>query len=455
MGVVFEQQMENINKALEKIRQMQPEASKLQKSLAKVRMNPMNASIEVAKKGLKTLLTLLDAVYNKTKMIVFAGLAAVAGLGMWGSKENEKKQASKDLGYKNAAEAHAMQSTGKIMGRGDQFYEAGGKLNQSVYDLEGKDEHFVNLGLDRQSMQNLSTMEKIAKTIEAIQKQKAFQQGGALYTQAEQSLQEIAGMSVQQAMSINLREFRGNFNDQYSSAKDAGLDKMANMGSKWERMLASFQIFATKIASSLSSGFGTLFDSISKGLKGLMNDKGFKDFLKSLNDMFSNFADGASDKIGDFIADIPNLMRSLQNFFLTISNFIQDLSTWKLIGWEDKNNHDKIHRNIELNKKTIRDNQVQNFLHNAKRQYEKGIKFEYNEAYDIMRNSQRRMALEKELNVTRQDLEKAVTQGISLREVVRQKKEVQQKQKVEVDVKVNVDSPYNTMVMTKSKQKIY
>ena len=351
-SVVFEKQLANIKKGLELLHEMTQSMQELtdlsnenfmQKNIAQIQkannelgntakkmqgitqqskksfnFKPGLKSINALKLGLTAVGKLLDGIYQKTKMIVFAGIAAFAGIGFMASNQSKKNQQAKDIGL-SPAKMLALENAGKIKaGDSNRYVESFRNIKTNATSSNASD--FATLGLKYEDFADMSDPNQMFKVFNA-KAQEINKMKGANSEHLREAFKNIVGYSTTEFHKAGAYT---EYLNQHEDARKLGLDSLGGAGESFDRALAQLQMTLMSIVSKLAPFITQISDAFTKGLRDLLNNKEFNAMLKNFGEAMEQFGKNLSTHIIDFFKNLPGYIEKVKNFFQWVFNKIME-----------------------------------------------------------------------------------------------------------------------------------
>ena len=384
-SVVFEKQLANIKKGLELLHEMTQSMQELtdlsnenfmQKNIAQIQkannelgntakkmqgiaqqskksfnFKPGIKSINALKLGLTAVGKLLDGIYQKTKMIVFAGIAAFAGIGFMASNQSKKNQQAKDIGL-SPAKMLALENAGKIKaGDSNRYVESFRNIKTNATSNNASD--FATLGLNYADFADMSDPNQMFKVFNA-KAQEINKMKGAESEHLREAFKNIVGYSTTEFHKAGAYT---EYLNQYKEAQKAGLDSLGGAGESFDKALAQLQMTLTTIVSKLSPFITQISDAFTKGLRDLLNNKEFNVMLKNFGKAMEQFGKSISTHIINFFKNLPEYLQKIKEVFSWMFELFVDIAYVSNAKWATdskiKQSKEKISLiQAEINKQT-------------------------------------------------------------------------------------------------------
>lgn len=328
----FETMQKDINIATKQLQDFSNKAKNLN-------FDKANKSVNVLKSSLKQISKIMDAIYNKTKLIVFAsiGLAFSGfGIGNAGKQSNINASNASSLGLRQKS-LIAMQQTATITGNNQDYYSnMYDKLDSARHDIN-KNKSFALMGIDIAKLQNKKDFELIEYVVKAIQSNKNFKTlSQHNRDMLDNAISETLGLNYKQTMGINIKGASNLYKERFSNLRNIDYNKLNSVGMNYEKMLLNFSNLFNKVASDLSNGINTLFNSLSKGFKDLTNSQSFQNLLDRFSSFIKDVSSNASSYIMKFFVLTPLYIEKfiavfdkIKLAFMEFDNIVSKLSTIK------------------------------------------------------------------------------------------------------------------------------
>lgn len=355
-SVVFEKQLANIKKGLELLHEMTQSMQELtdlsnenfmQKNIAQIQkannelgntakkmqgitqqskksfdFKPGIKSINALKLGLTAVGKLLDGIYQKTKMIVFAGIAAFAGMGFMASNQSKKNNQAKDIGL-SPAKMLALENAGKIKaGDSNRYVESFINIKTNATSNNASD--FATLSLNYADFADMSDPNQMFEVFNA-KAQEINKMKGPESEHLREAFKNIVGHSTTEFHKAGAYT---EYLNQHKEAQKAGLDSLGGAGESFDRALAQLQMTLTTIVSKLAPFITQISDAFTKGLRDLLNNKEFNAMLKNFGKAMEQFGNNLSTNIIDFFKNLPEYIEKVKNFFQWVFDKLMGLAAF-------------------------------------------------------------------------------------------------------------------------------
>ena len=349
-SVVFEKQLANIKKGLELLHEMTQSMQELtdlsnenfmQKNIAQIQkannelgntakkmqgitqqskksfnFKPGIKSINALKLGLTAVGKLLDGIYEKTKMIVFAGVAAIAGMGFMASNQNKKNQRAKDVGL-SGSHLWGLQQAGKTYaGDEERYVNAYSSIKSQAMDTAGSAATFAKLGLKSTDFKDMSDPNQMFKVFNEIAQNLLADKNNEVGWQA---FQELTNYTPQEFYREGAHSY---YIQQQKQAQNSGLDALGGAGKSFDRALAQLQMTLMTIVSKLSPFIIQISDAFDEGLRNLLSNPEFNKMLKNFGEAMTKFGKNLSTHIINFFKNLPGYIKTTKEIFDTIIDAI-------------------------------------------------------------------------------------------------------------------------------------
>lgn len=353
-SVVFEKQLANIKKGLELLHEMTQSMQELtdlsnenfmQKNIAQIQkannelgntakkmqgitqqskksfnFKPGLKSINALKLGLTAVGKLLDGIYQKTKMIVFAGIAAFAGIGFMASNQHKKNQQAKDIGL-SSAKMLALENAGKIKaGDSNRYVESYRNIKNNATSSNASD--FATLGLNYADFADMSDPNQMFKVFNA-KAQEINKMKGANSEHLREAFKNIVGYSTTEFYKAGAYT---EYLNQHKEAQKAGLDSLGGAGESFDRALAQLQMTLITITSKLAPFITQISNAFTKGLRDLLNNKEFNAMLKNFGEAMEQFGKNMSTHIINFFKNLPGYLQKIKEVFSWMFELFVDIA---------------------------------------------------------------------------------------------------------------------------------
>ena len=349
-SVVFEKQLANIKKGLELLHEMTQSMQELtdlsnenfmQKNIAQIQkannelgntakkmqgitqqskksfnFKPGIKSINALKLGLTAVGKLLDGIYEKTKMIVFAGVAAIAGMGFMASNQNKKNQRAKDVGL-SGSHLWGLQQAGKTYaGDEERYVNAYSSIKSQAMDTAGSAATFAKLGLKSTDFKDMSDPNQMFKVFNEIAQNLLADKNNEVGWQA---FQELTNYTPQEFYREGAHSY---YIQQQTQAQNSGLDALGGAGKSFDKALAQLQMTLTTIVSKLSPFIIQISNAFDEGLRNLLSNPEFNKMLKNFGESMTKFGKNLSTHIINFFKNLPGYIKTTKEIFDTIIDAI-------------------------------------------------------------------------------------------------------------------------------------
>ena len=243
------------------------------------------------------------------------GMGAVAGIGAWGQSINKSNSEASAKGL-SPRQQHALQGAAQIMGNNENYFvDMYSKLDEARKDWASSSKDFAKLGIkDIQSLEDIKDpRELLHKVLSEIQKNKKegkldFKGNAKLI---DESLENLLGINLQEALSIDTKEFNAKYKAKFNSITDAELKRMGKMGSEFTDLFQTIKAFALSVTSNLAPALSKLFNAVKEGLANFKNSDTFKSIMDSMRKFFDSASSKASGAIKSFFDNLPNLVKRM------------------------------------------------------------------------------------------------------------------------------------------------
>ena len=243
------------------------------------------------------------------------GMGAVAGIGAWGQSINKSNSEASAKGL-SPRQQHSLKDAARIMGNDENYFvDMYGKLDEARKDWANSSKYFSQLGIkDIQSLEDIKDpRELIHKVVSEIQKNKKegkldFKGNAKLI---DDSVENLLGVNLQEALSIDVKDFNEKYKARFNSITDTELKRMGKMGSEFTDLFQTIKDFALSITSNLAPALSKLFNAVKEGLADFKNSDTFKSIMDSMRKFFDSASGKASGAIKSFFDNLPNLVKRM------------------------------------------------------------------------------------------------------------------------------------------------
>ena len=250
------------------------------------------------------------------------GMGAVTGIGAWGQEINKSNSEASAKGL-SPRQQHALKGAAQIMGNDENYFvDMYGKLDNARKNWSKTSDYFSQLGIkDIQSLEDIKDpRELIHKVVSEIQKNKKegkldFKGNAKLI---DDSVENLLGVNLQEALSIDVKDFNEKYKAKFNSITDTELKRMGKMGSEFTDLFQTIKDFALSITSNLAPALSKLFKAVKEGLANFKNSDTFKSIMDSMRKFFDSASGKASGAIKSFFDNLPNLVKKMSLTFDSI-----------------------------------------------------------------------------------------------------------------------------------------
>lgn len=243
------------------------------------------------------------------------GMGAMAGIGAWGQEINKSNSEASAKGL-SPRQQHALKGTARIMGNDENYFvDMYSKLDEARKDWANSSKYFSQLGIkDIQSLEDIKDpRELIHKVVSEIQKNKKegkldFKGNAKLI---DDSVENLLGVNLQEALSIDVKDFNAKYKDSFNNVTDAELKRMGKMGSEFTSLFETIKSFALSVTSNLAPALSKLFKAVKEGLANFKNSDTFKRIMDSMRNFFDSASGKASGAIKSLFDNLPNLVKRM------------------------------------------------------------------------------------------------------------------------------------------------
>lgn len=243
------------------------------------------------------------------------GMGAIAGIGAWGQEINKSNSEASAKGL-SLRQQHSLKSTASIMGNDENYFvDMYSKLDEARKDWASSSKDFAKLGIkDIQSLEDIKDpRELIHKVVSEIQKNKKegkldFKGNAKLI---DDSVENLLGVNLQEALSIDVKDFNAKYKESFNNVTDAELKRMGKMGSEFTSLFQTIKSFALSVTSNLAPALSKLFNAVKEGLADFKNSDTFKSIMDSMRKFFDSASGKASGAIKSFFDNLPNLVKRM------------------------------------------------------------------------------------------------------------------------------------------------
>ena len=149
------------------------------------------------------------------------------------------------------------------------------KLDEARKDWANSSKDFAKLGIQNaQDLQDIKDpRELIHKVVSEIQKNKKegkldFKGNAKLI---DDSVENLLGVNLQEALSIDVKDFNAKYKDSFNNVTDAELKRMGKMGSEFTSLFETIKSFALSVTSNLAPASGKASGAIKSFFDNLPN----------------------------------------------------------------------------------------------------------------------------------------------------------------------------------------
>lgn len=243
------------------------------------------------------------------------GMGAMAGIGAWGQSINKSNSEASAKGL-SPRQQHALKGAAQIMGNDENYFvDMYSKLDEARKDWANSSKDFSQLGIkDIQSLEDIKDpRELLHKVVSEIQKNKKegkldFKGNAKLI---DDSVENLLGVNLQEALSIDVKDFNAKYKESFNNVTDAELKRMGKMGSEFTSLFQTIKDFALSITSNLAPALQKLFKAVKDGLANFKNSDTFKSIMDSMRKFFDSASGKASGAIKSFFDNLPNLVKRM------------------------------------------------------------------------------------------------------------------------------------------------
>ena len=300
------------------------------------------------------------------------GMGAVAGIGAWGQSINKSNSEASAKGL-SPRQQHSLKDAARIMGNDENYFvDMYGKLDEARKDWANSSKYFSQLGIkDIQSLEDIKDpRELIHKVVSEIQKNKKegkldFKGNAKLI---DDSVENLLGVNLQEALSIDVKDFNEKYKAKFNSITDEELKRMGKMGSEFTDLFQTIKNFALSVTSNLAPALSKLFKAVKEGLADFKNSDTFKSIMDSMRKFFDSASGKASGAIKSFFDNLPNLVKRMGlgidkmiTAFLELQIFIKEWVPWVSSSGikELKIEKQALEKNIKIKERTLNFDDVQ------------------------------------------------------------------------------------------------
>lgn len=243
------------------------------------------------------------------------GMGAMAGIGAWGQEINKSNSEASAKGL-SPRQQHALKGTARIMGNDENYFvDMYSKLDEARKNWSKTSDYFSQLGIkDIQSLEDIKDpRELIHKVVSEIQKNKKegkldFKGNAKLI---DDSVENLLGVNLQEALSIDVKDFNAKYKESFNNVTDAELKRMGKMGSEFTSLFETIKSFALSVTSNLAPALQKLFNAVKEGLADFKNSDTFKRIMDSMRNFFDSASGKASGAIKSLFDNLPNLVKRM------------------------------------------------------------------------------------------------------------------------------------------------
>lgn len=247
------------------------------------------------------------------------GMGAMAGIGAWGQEINKSNSEASAKGL-SPRQQHALKGTARIMGNDENYFvDMYSKLDEARKNWSKTSDYFSQLGIkDIQSLEDIKDpRELIHKVVSEIQKNKKegkldFKGNAKLI---DDSVENLLGVNLQEALSIDVKDFNAKYKESFNNVTDAELKRMGKMGSEFTSLFETIKSFALSVTSNLAPALQKLFNAVKEGLADFKNSDTFKRIMDSMRNFFDSASGKASGAIKSLFDNLPNLVKRMVLLF--------------------------------------------------------------------------------------------------------------------------------------------
>ena len=342
-SVVFEKQLANIQKGLELLHDMTKSMQELnnlgnkgimqkgiqsiqeanneldstakkiqeisEKSKKSFNFTPATKSLNALKLGLSAVGKLLDTIYSKTKMIVFAGIGAFAGVGMMASSQGKKNNQAKDIALSPSKYKALELAGGSAAGDKNRYINA--YVNMRNASTKNSSD-FAALQLNYNDYVGLDDPNKMFKAANMVIKKFGLDKETTANEHQREAFQSVFGMTAREFYRPNAQS---SYNQWLKETNKAGLDALGNAGGSFDDALAQLQLTLTTIVSKLAPFITQISDAFNKGLKSLLENEKFSTMLTNFGNAMSKFGANLSEHIINFFNSLPTILQRIKEVF--------------------------------------------------------------------------------------------------------------------------------------------
>ena len=249
-------------------------------------------------------------------------MGAVTGIGAWGQEINKSNSEASAKGL-SARQQYSLKGAAQIMGNDENYFvDMYSKLDEARKDWANSSKYFSQLGIkDIQSLEDIKDpRELIHKVVSEIQKNKKegkldFKGNAKLI---DDSVENLLGVNLQEALSIDVKDFNAKYKDSFNNVTDEELKRMGKMGSEFTSLFQTIKNFALSVTSNLAPALSKLFKAVKEGLSDFKNSDTFKSIMDSMRKFFDSASGKASGAIKSFFDNLPNLVKKMSLTFDSI-----------------------------------------------------------------------------------------------------------------------------------------
>ncbi|TLE06404.1 hypothetical protein [Helicobacter bilis] len=401
-SVVFEKQLANINKGLQALRSMNKELNKFEKGSNSTKMlrgtikslkeaessvkfmalqahmvnfdkahkslNNFNIKLQQTKKY-------LDTIYSKMKMVSFVGMAGLAsaggigaGIANFGKGYISNQHKAKATGIKNfgGRSLQAVQNMSEsITGNKDDLYNIIAHIQDNKTSINTSTD-LAQLGINQNDWVKMDWQTQLQTLLDKSRDSMFDDSFNDIFHEAIQNLS--GGLSVNQlrALSSELPNVSKAFNNALQDvASSENINKMTELGKKWQKTQNQMEAFFVDSASGVNKGLSNAIEGIGGGFNDLRSDTSYKAMLK-VADLWLG-ANINQNSIKEVINNIPALIQDTRGTYNTISSVINSVSggvkgtknsindLLAMIGITDKTDEATKHSELQDKFKAIQD----------------------------------------------------------------------------------------------------
>ena len=262
----FQEYVQKLHEAGKLVDENVAKMQKFQQQLKKVSFDKARASANAFNKTLHTMNKIIEAIQNKAKTITFIGMGAVTGIGAWGQEINKSNSEASAKGL-SPRQQYSLKGAAQIMGNDENYFvDMYSKLDEARKDWANSSKYFSQLGIkDIQSLEDIKDpRELIHKVVSEIQKNKKegkldFKGNAKLI---DDSVENLLGVNLQEALSIDVKDFNAKYKDSFNNVTDEELKRMGKMGSEFTSLFQTIKNFALSVTSNLAPALSKLFKAV-------------------------------------------------------------------------------------------------------------------------------------------------------------------------------------------------